>query len=196
MTFDMLLDLYQVYRSRGDSYHGMSHMRECFAELTKLVDANLIENEEAMRLAIWFHDYYQNHTGDDEECSAKKAHAAALALGYDETFAKIVYRLILVTKHGVHSPVTNDEKFMVDIDLAPFAADNFAERTMKVRVEYPNVDDNTFLLARREVLAGFLALPGIYHTPYYKERLEASAQRNLAVAVGALSSSESTTIKK
>ena len=186
MTYEeMLVKLYRVYGARGKSYHGLQHIEECFAELDKLIAAGLIENEEAMRLAIWFHDYYQNHIGDDEEASAKEGYDAALALGYEEWFAKIVYRLVLVTKHGVHLPQTNDEKFMVDIDLAPFAADNFQERTEWVRMEYPDVPDNTFYSARRDVLRGFLALPRIYHTPYYQERLQASAKRNLEIACAA-----------
>jgi predicted metal-dependent HD superfamily phosphohydrolase len=180
---DLLVDLHRVYRSRGDSYHGLQHIEECFAELNKLIDAGLIENEEAMRLAIWYHDYYQLHNGDDEELSAKEAYNAALSIGYDEAFAKIVYRPVLVTKHGTHLPQNNDEMFMADIDLVPFAADNFTERTMWVRQEYPDVPDDAFFPARRDVLRGFLVLPYVYHTPYYRERLEVAAKRNLAAAV-------------
>jgi predicted metal-dependent HD superfamily phosphohydrolase len=185
MTYEeMLVKLYRVYGARGASYHGILHIEECFAELNKLIDAGLIENEEAMRLAIWFHDYYQNHTGDDEECSAKEGYTAAMELGYEEWFAKIVYRLILVTKHGVHLPQTNDERYMVDIDLSPFAADNFQERTDWVRQEYPDVPPDAFTEARKIVLQSFLDRPHIYHTSYYQECCEAVAKINLTIAVG------------
>ena len=181
---DLSFDLYRVYGARGKSYHGLQHIEECFAELNAAITVGLVENEEAMRLAIWYHDYFQDHENDDEEKSAKKGYEAALYLGYPESFAQIVHRLIMVTKHSAqYEPVTPDEMLMVDIDLAPFAADNFMERFEWVRMEYPEVPIETFIEARRGILAGFLALPHIYRTPYMRERLEAAARRNLAIAI-------------
>ena len=111
-----------------------------------------------------------------------EAYNAALSIGYDEAFAKIVYRLVLVTKHGTHLPQNNDERFMVDIDLVPFAADNFAERTVWVRYEYPDMPDDAFFPARRAILRGFLARPVIFYTPRFQKLYEAHARQNLKAA--------------
>jgi predicted metal-dependent HD superfamily phosphohydrolase len=164
-------------------YHGLEHIKECFAELYKLIDAGLIENEESMRIALWYHDYFQNHTADDEERSALKAYDAAISLGYDEAFAKIVRRLVLVTKHGMYFPETNDEQFMCDIDLTGFAAEDFQARTDRVRMEYPDVPLEAFIVARRGILRGFMDRPHIYYTPYYQKRCEAKARQNLNDAI-------------
>ena len=94
---NMSIDLYYVYSAPERRYHNLDHITELFDEMNKNID--LVENEEALRIAIWFHDYYQDHK-DDEERSATKGYEAALSLGYPETFARIVHRLILVTKHS------------------------------------------------------------------------------------------------
>jgi predicted metal-dependent HD superfamily phosphohydrolase len=179
---DLSVDLYHAYRAPGRVYHGLNHITELFEEFEEVLVAGLVENEEAMRLAIWYHDYFQDHNGDDEEKSAKQGYIAALDLGYPEEFAKIVHRLILVTKHGAYEPVTNDEKLMVDLDLVPFAAANFTERTAWVRQEYSEVPDDTFFPARKAILKAFLARPSIYHTPYFQNRYGEAAKANLEKA--------------
>ena len=180
---DMSIDLYRTYNTATRRYHNLNHITECFHLLNK--NADLVENEEALRLAIWFHDYYQDHN-DDEERSAAKGYDAAIKLGYPEPFARIVHRLILVTKHQPnnpsYAPQTNDEMLMCDIDLWPLAVHNFAERTGWVRYEYPEVPDDAFFPARRAILRGFLARPVIFYTPRFQKLYEAHARQNLKAA--------------
>lgn len=179
---NLSFDLYHVYGKRGKAYHGLHHIEELFDELDKLIDLGLIENEEAMRLAIWYHDYFQDHDGKDEENSAQKGYGAAIALGYPEAFAQIVSRLILVTKHSIpYLPETNDEKFICDLDLAAFAYEDFPARSESVRVEYPDVPEDTFYKARRDVLRGFLKRSHIYHTDHFRTTSEGLAKRNLMI---------------
>lgn len=180
---DMLIDLYCTYNTATRRYHNLNHITECFHLLNTNID--LVKNEEAMRLAIRFHDYYQDHN-DDEERSAAKGYDAAIQLGYPEFFARIVHRLILVTKHQPnnpsYAPQTNDEMLMCDIDLWPLSASNFAERTEWVRYEYPEVPDDTFFQARRGILLGFLNRPTIFYTPRFQTLYEAPARQNLKIA--------------
>jgi predicted metal-dependent HD superfamily phosphohydrolase len=181
---DLAAELYRVYRAPGRFYHGLDHITELFREFDIALAAGLVENEEAMRLAIWFHDYFQDHQ-EDEEKSAKKGYEAALELGYPETFARIVHRLILVTKHSddlSYKPQTNDEMLMCDLDLVPLAADNFTERTGWVRAEYPNVPDEVFFPARKAILKAFLDRPSLYRTPFFRERYQEAAKANLEKA--------------
>ena len=181
-----MVDLYYVYTSSERYYHNLHHITDCFHELNKLIDAGSVENPEAMRLALWFHDYFQDHTGDDEERSAEKGAEAAIQLGYSVSFSRIVYRLILVTKHGVYLPETPDEQTMCDIDLAPLAADGFAERSDWIRREYSEVPDNTFFPARRAFLQGLLDRQVIFYTKPFQTAYEAKSRANLQMAVDEL----------
>jgi predicted metal-dependent HD superfamily phosphohydrolase len=180
---DLTVDLYRTYRQPNRFYHGLDHITECFVELDAAINAGLVENEEAMRFAIWYHDYFQDHD-HDEESSAKQGYTAAKEIGYDEEFAMTVWRLIMVTTHSdKYPPISNDEKLMVDIDLSPLAADNFSERTMWVRKEYPDVPDDVFFPARKAILKAFLDRGAIYQTPFFQQRHQEAAKANLEKAI-------------
>jgi len=185
MTSEMLYKVYPIYKNRGDSYHGLSHIEELFDEFHILLAEGYLNDPLAVATALWYHDLYQRHDGEDEECSAKEAYTDCISAGYSEEFAWKVFRLILVTKHSdKYLPMTTDEMFMCDLDLMPFAAPNFAERTQWVRVEYPEVSDEEFYPGRKEVLRGFLTRKkAIYYTPYFQLKFGASARQNLENAI-------------
>jgi predicted metal-dependent HD superfamily phosphohydrolase len=180
---NMSNELYRVYNAPSRRYHNLDHITELFDEMNKNLD--LVENEEALRVAIWWHDYYQDHN-EDEERSATKGYEAALAMGYSEVFARIVHRLILVTKHKPadlsYAPQTNDECLMCDLDLVPLAAHNFTERTGWIREEYPDVPTETFFPARRAILRGFLSRDAIYYLPRFQALYEAKARYNIRLS--------------
>lgn len=181
----MMSDLYAAYSAPGRFYHDLNHIAECFKEFGRIKD--LAHNPEAMRYAIWWHDYEYDTTKNDLEnvlASALAARKAMKQLGYGEVFANAVAGLIMPTTHDPvnYPPLTLDEHFMCDIDLASLATDNFAENTEHCRKEYPHVPDETFYPARKAILKKFLERPQIYYTDPFFSLYEEKARANLIIA--------------
>jgi predicted metal-dependent HD superfamily phosphohydrolase len=57
------------------------------------------------------------------------------------------------------------------------------EYEKQVRDEYSHVLDLIFRQKRREILEGFLSRPFLYHTDYYRSRLEKAARENLCQSI-------------
>jgi predicted metal-dependent HD superfamily phosphohydrolase len=183
MTPELLVKLYYTYRMPGRFYHNADHIAECFREFISV--KHLVNDEHAMRWAIWFHDCVYDPKQNDYENvrrSAEEAIAAAKEEGLDEATLKAVSDLIMVTTHD-HPPVTNDEKIMCDIDLVSLASDNFAERSEQIRKEYSHVTDEAFYPARKAILRKFLEREHIYCTEFFRQKYEEKARANLLEAI-------------
>lgn len=90
----------------------------------------------------------------------------------------------MATQHAA-LPQTPDQGVLVDVDLSILAASpmRFAEYEAQVRDEYAWVPGWLFRRKRRAVLKDFLAREKIYSTEHFRTRLEATARRNLEIAV-------------
>ena len=185
MNQNTLKQLYAGYRRPNRHFHNLEHITDCFMELNEAIAAGVhIDNEEALRFAIWFHDYiYEGTLTTNEELSAKAAYETALREGYDETFARLVERLVLVTKHtDKYLPETNDEQLICDIDLSSLAAEDFSAKTELIREEYKHVPEELFRSERKKILATFNQRPRIYRTQYFHDKHDAKARENLRIA--------------
>ena len=122
---------------------------------------------------------------DNEERSAELAQRELESSGGDPQAARHVHELVLATRHDA-LPRTQDEKVIVDIDLAILGAGDlrFAEYERQVREEYAFVPGWLFGRKRRAILQSFLERDSIYSTPYFIETLEARARANLRRALG------------
>lgn len=178
-------ELTRAYRAPGRFYHDLAHIQDCLRELEQaLADGVPVDDPEALRYALWFHDYvYDPARQDNEEQSARAGKEAALRDGYSPAFADRVHALVMATKHGAVALRNNDEKLMVDIDLSSIAADDFGAITTKIRLEYAHVPDELFYPARKAVLRTFLEQPEIYHTGYFRRKYGDQAQANLQASV-------------
>ncbi len=89
----------------------------------------------------------------------------------------------MATQH--HQASTNDEKLMVDINLAILGAKpaRFAQYQQQIREEYDFVAPELFNFKRREVLDGFYQRPRIYQTDYFYNCYEQQARENLHAAL-------------
>lgn len=185
MNQNTLAQLYHAYRRPNRHFHNLEHISDCFLELNEAIQAGVhIDNEEALRFAIWFHDYvYEGTLSTNEELSAKAAYETALREGYDETFAKLVEHMVLVTKHTDKYPCTTpDEELLCDIDLTSLAADDFSAKTELIREEYNHVPEALFRSERKKILATFNKRPRIYRTEYFHNKYDAKARENLTKA--------------
>jgi predicted metal-dependent HD superfamily phosphohydrolase len=98
-----------------------------------------------------------------------------------------VSELITATKHDAQ-PESDDARVLVDIDLSILGAEpaRFDEYEMQVRKEYAHVPDVLYRLGRAIILKQFLARPSIYSTPYFRDRLEARARKNIGESLARL----------
>lgn len=178
--------LYAAYQGPNRHYHTLGHLSHMFDELRTATDAGLVvEDEAALRFAIWFHDYVYELNTDNELASAHAAYTEALEFG--EAFADLVFDLILVTKHNHVKlpPMTNDQRVLCDLDLTSlaFPEDWFEENTNDIRKEYASVPDEIFWPKRKEILQMFLDRPSIYYTQYFRDLYEDKARKNLTNAI-------------
>lgn len=184
---DGLLDsLVQAYREPHRAYHTLAHLEECFGHLERYPGRPHAPG--FVLLALWFHDaIYDTRAPRNEEKSAAWARSALANLEPEPL--DVVERLILVTKHDAH-PATPDEELLLDLDLAILGSspERFAEYEEQIRFEYSWVPEADYRKARAGVLRQFEDRPVLYHTPHFRELLEARARVNLAASLAALGS--------
>jgi predicted metal-dependent HD superfamily phosphohydrolase len=97
--------------------------------------------------------------------------------------------VLLLARHDAQ-PAGGDAQVLVDIDLSILGAatERFDEYERQVRFEYAWVAPDAFREGRGRILEQFLARPTIYGTPFFRERLEDQARRNLARSLAQLRS--------
>ncbi len=175
-VFDMLLGRYSEPHRR---YHTVQHLSECVAAFE--FSACCAANAGAVEAAIWFHDAIYDPTSHENELrSAQLAFTELTAVGICVDSARRVSDLVLATKHST-MPMTQDERIIVDIDLAILGAapTRFAEYEDQIREEYSWVADSVFYAKRKAVLASFLARGTIYSTQRFRSLFEAQARSNI-----------------
>ena len=161
-------------------YHTQQHLAECLAHFERV--RALARHPGEVAIALWFHDaIYDTARHDNEAESAAWARRALCEAGARDEVADRVHALVMATRHSV-APATEDERLLVDIDLAILGAEasRFDEYERQIRDEYGFVPEPLFRAKRREVLLGFDERRPIYATPALRERLEAAAHANLA----------------
>jgi len=181
----LLAELESRYREPHRAYHTLQHLDECFARLAEA--ESLAERLAEVRIALWFHDaVYDTRAADNEEASARWARESLEAAGAGEAAARVA-ELVLATRHAA-VPVGRDPQLLVDVDLSILGAEEarFDEYERQVRREYEWVAEPAFRAGRARVLESFLARPAIFTTPWFAERLEPRARRNLARSLRAL----------
>lgn len=175
--------LQTAYQQPQRKYHTQQHISECL----QLFDnyQHLAEQPEAVEFAIWFHDaIYQPQRADNEKQSADWAANVLKQAQITAALTQQIYDLIMATAHN-QPPQTNDEKLLVDIDLAILAASpaRFAEYQHQIRAEYAWVAENAYQQKRSEVLIRLYNNGDIYHHPEIKAALEPLACANLQAAL-------------
>lgn len=176
-------DLKTAYQQSHRKYHTLQHISECLQVFDNY--QYLAEQPLAVEFAIWFHDaVYQPQRADNEQQSVVWATQILEQRHIDTAFIQQVQELIMATSHSL-PPQSDDEKLMVDIDLAILAASpaRFAEYQQQIRAEYAWVPEDVYQQKRREVLIRLYNKGYIYHHPEIKAALESAAQINLQQAL-------------
>lgn len=179
-------EVVRAHREAHRAYHTLEHLGECFAHLEAV--RQHAERLPEIQIALWFHDtFYDTWRSDNEERSAAWARSVLLDTGAGDEVAERIGDLIMATKS--HAAATStDMALVVDIDLAILGANppRFADYEQQIREEYHWVPGFLFRRKRGQFLSALLARPRIYHTDFFRARLEAAARRNLQTALEGL----------
>jgi len=165
------------YADPARHYHTLEHVDDCLARLDAVAD--LVENPDAIEIAIWFHDVvYATGVRDNEARSAR--FYLQRSAGATPTFRRAVCRMILASRH-VRPMRDADPGYMVDIDLAGFGRPwaEFRSTTDLIRAESPQRTDGEFATGLAPFLRALVARPRMFATAWFRDRCEAAARRNV-----------------
>ncbi|MEV6961027.1 hypothetical protein AB0M97_17885 [Streptomyces sp. NPDC051207] len=176
------------WREPQRRYHTLTHLTAVLDHVDVL--EAYADDPDVVRLAAWFHDaVYLPDRSENEERSARLAERALPEAGVSAAKTAQVARLVRLT--AGHDPADDDRdgQVLCDADLAVLASppSAYAAYTAAVREEYHFVPNDAFREGRSAILRRLLALPSLFHTPYGRERWEATARYNLAAELEMLS---------
>jgi predicted metal-dependent HD superfamily phosphohydrolase len=179
--------LKEKYSEKDRFYHNLSHVKTLLNLLEPLKDK--IQDHNAIRFSIWFHDVIYNTKRDDnEEESAKLASEMLGKLHVNMETIKFVRDLILATKGHSGNNLSGDAKLFLDMDLAIFGMSEeiYIIYSKAIREEYSWVPELMYRGSRKRILESFIARERIYVTDEMKERFEEQARKNIAGEIKSL----------
>lgn len=179
----IFIKLVNHYSQAHRHYHTLQHLEECFSYFDLVKEQATMPA--AIEMALWLHDViYDVKSPNNEQNSASWAVTCLQQLKLEQQYIDKIYQLIMVTAHQAAAK-TQDEKIMVDVDLAILGAkpQRFAEYQQQIRKEYSWVPYFLYKIKRKAILKSFLERPVIYQTATLHNLLEKSARVNLTKAV-------------
>lgn len=168
------------YEEPHRAYHGLAHIEALLQG--QLAHRQLIHDQQAVMLAIWFHDaVYDTRASDNEERSAQLAGEMLTEAGCDAALIASVERKVRATQRHEWTDGDPDTALFLDLDLgilaaSPEAYDRYSNQIAK---EYDWVPAEAYKQGRAKVLKAFLDRPQIYFTPSLREKWEGQARANL-----------------
>ena len=188
-------DIAQRYTEPQRYYHSLEHLSYLFAHFDWV--AHNLKQPSIVALALFYHDvvYEPKHPSKHDSNELRSAEHAARQLAGHLTPSQIeqISALILMTQyhqlsHNKNEDFDSDAAYLLDLDLSILGASwsKYNAYAKAVRQEYHHVTDALYHSGRTAVLAGLLAKPRLYLTPYFYERLEQQARRNINQELAAL----------
>lgn len=167
------------YRQPHRHYHTLGHVAHCLRELDNA--GALIEAPRAVEVAIWFHDVIYHYGAQDNEIRSAAYFRQFAAPAMPAPFVERVCQLVLATQHAAPAP-DRATAFVVDIDLSGFGLPwtGYLADSAALRREAQGVSDARYYRGKLLFLGELQRRPSLFQTPFFRERLEAAAQRNIA----------------
>jgi predicted metal-dependent HD superfamily phosphohydrolase len=175
--------LVEKYSEKHRHYHNLIHVDACLKHLDEIADC--IVDIKPVEVALWFHDIiYDPKKNDNEKMSAEYAKAFLGSVNLASDVILKIEHLVALTKHPSF-PETNDEKYLIDIDLAILAAnkEHYDRYESSVRKEYGFVPSFLYKRGRKKILMSFIKSDRIYWTEHFYKKYENQARRNLKRAM-------------
>lgn len=182
-NIEEVLDLYD---NPDRKYHNIDHIGTMLIVSKSARPRCTMPHE--MVLAIIFHDAVYDPRGkNNEELSAELASRTLTALGVPGPSLALIENLILCTKHHIPTSLS-DSPLIIDADLSILGSpdDVYEKYARAIRAEYSFVTDEDYRVGRTNVLRSFITRDSIYLLPWFRERFEDQARRNLELEIAML----------
>jgi predicted metal-dependent HD superfamily phosphohydrolase len=175
---DVFEEIYAYYSAPGRHYHTPKHIEHCLKQFDLAVDQ--MDDADSVEMAIWFHDLVFDVSSKDNELNSANRFVELADDSMDPDFKSKVHALIMATAHP-RLPKTNDEKFMLDIDLSSFGLpwDDFVRDSNAVREEARQLSDAEFFPGQRAFLESLVGRKNFYFTEFFRSRIEGTARSNI-----------------
>jgi predicted metal-dependent HD superfamily phosphohydrolase len=171
--------LQQHYQEPHRYYHTLAHLAHCLNELDQAKDH--IPELEATEMAIWFHDIVYVYGARDNEVLSADYFSELATPTMPAPFIDRVCEFIRATQHtGAASD--SAVAFVVDIDLSGFGLpwEDYLADSDALRLEAGDVNDEQYYEGKLRFLGELQRWPSLFQTEYFRNRLEARAQANIA----------------
>ena len=178
---DLVGALTIAYGEAHRAYHNASHIAAVLDWYDRVADDVGWHQPAEVYVAVVFHDAIYVPGARDNE--ARSAVWARDVNGVDSD--RVAHLIELTAGHGSHAAADHDAALFLDSDMAVIGApaDQFAQYDAAIAREYSVLPPELYRRKRREFLAKLLAMPRIFLTDYFHERLDAQARANLAAAL-------------
>lgn len=172
--------LIDAYLEPQRYYHSLEHIRHCHDMFDQC--RALLQQPQAIELAIWFHDaVFEPGKCDNERLSADLYLQLSAAV-HDAPTRALVERLIMATLHDGENLDDSDACYMVDIDLSSFGLPwpEFLRDSNNLRRENARLGDAEYYRKQTGFQTCLLARERFFQTDFFAERYEQQARDNLA----------------
>jgi predicted metal-dependent HD superfamily phosphohydrolase len=170
----------EKYSEEGRFYHNLSHIKALLSMFESL--KHMIQDGNAIRFVIWFHDViYNTRRSDNEEKSAELASEMLSKLSVDNGTIEFAKELILATRSHTGLELSEDAKLFLDMDLSILGAPGelYGEYSKAIRKEYSWVPGFMYRRSRKKILKSFSERDRLYFTEEMNKRFEQQARINI-----------------
>lgn len=188
LTEAVFSDLLSRYNEPHRAYHNLNHITSLLDDAQEFFHGTI---PAALFFAIWFHDaVYESTSGKNEARSAELATEALTKMNFPLTVIHECAALIQKTADHFNAEANDDvARFFMDVDLKILGSNEttYLEYLKAVRKEYSTLPSILFNMGRRKFLRKALNCERIFRTPFYFDKYEESARKNLLHELNQLS---------
>ena len=173
-------EVYARYSEAHRRYHTPEHVVHCLQQFDAA--RHLMDNADAVELAVWYHDVVYELDVDDNEARSAELFLRHGAGKLSDELIATVHDLIMTTMHLCTVPATPDQAYLVDIDLSSFGLprERFLRDSVAVREEFPDIPDAEFYPKQNKFLAALLEREHFCFTEFFLNRHEQQARDNIS----------------
>jgi predicted metal-dependent HD superfamily phosphohydrolase len=176
------------YSEEHRFYHDLNHV-DALLSIAERFKEKLLDDE-AVRLAVWFHDViYRPQSSNNEFERAELAATVLTESGFPPAKIERVEKMILATARHDAAGLDKDGEFFLDFDLSILGAKEEIYRAYAraIRREYAFVPEAAYRDERRRILQSFLRRGHIYYTAEVRQLCETRARLNIENEIKELS---------
>jgi predicted metal-dependent HD superfamily phosphohydrolase len=171
--------LQQHYSEPHRHYHNLGHLAHCLRELDGAKDH--VAELNATELAIWFHDIIYHYGARDNEILSAAYLRNVAGPAMEAELIDRACEFIIATQHtGAAQDAAT--AFVVDIDLSGFGLpwEVYLADSDALRKEAESVSDERYYQGKLRFLSELQRWPSLFQSPYFRQRLESTAQSNIS----------------